>query len=169
MMPESVNAVLPYFCAGTVVKGFGRGSKQLGCPTANLPDEVVAKLPPSLPCGVYYGFAKVEGFPVEKSVMSLGWNPHFKNTKKTLETHVIREFPEDFYGSRLKVVLCGFLREMKSFSSLDELIDAIRSDIAESVEVLSREEYQNIRRLPFFADDAITSKGTLNNNNDTFA
>lgn len=24
---------LPYFCVGPVVKGFGRGSKDLGCPT----------------------------------------------------------------------------------------------------------------------------------------
>lgn len=24
---------LPYFCTGPIVKGFGRGSKELGCPT----------------------------------------------------------------------------------------------------------------------------------------
>lgn len=26
-------AYLPYFVAGEIVKGFGRGSKELGCPT----------------------------------------------------------------------------------------------------------------------------------------
>lgn len=27
------NSSLPHFCAGPIIKGFGRGSKELGCPT----------------------------------------------------------------------------------------------------------------------------------------
>ena len=35
----------PLFMEGEVVKGFGRGSKELGIPTANFNEQVVAKLP----------------------------------------------------------------------------------------------------------------------------
>ncbi len=51
---------------GLVVKGFGRGSKQLGIPTANYPDEVVEKLPVCFNQGVYYGWAQVDNGPVYK-------------------------------------------------------------------------------------------------------
>jgi FAD synthase len=33
----AVNKRLPFFLCDRVIKGFGRGSKQLGIPTANLP------------------------------------------------------------------------------------------------------------------------------------
>lgn len=52
--------VLPFFAQGTVVHGFGRGSKELGVPTANFPDDVVENLPDELTCGVYCGFASVD-------------------------------------------------------------------------------------------------------------
>ena len=49
---------LPLFIRGTVVKGFGRGSKELGCPTANFSEAVVDKLPKDLPNGIYFGLAQ---------------------------------------------------------------------------------------------------------------
>ena len=56
---------------GPVIRGFGRGSKTLGIPTANL-DPV--GLPDDLPPGVYFGWASVgSGAPVYKAVMSIGW------------------------------------------------------------------------------------------------
>lgn len=33
MPSDMVTSCLPYFCRGEVVKGFGRGSKELGIPT----------------------------------------------------------------------------------------------------------------------------------------
>ena len=36
-----------------------------------------------LPTGVYFGFAKVRG-QVHKMVMSCGWNPYYKNKKKSM-------------------------------------------------------------------------------------
>lgn len=54
-----IRAQLPFFARGTVVHGFGRGSKELGVPTANFPDDVVENLPEQLSCGVYCGFATV--------------------------------------------------------------------------------------------------------------
>ncbi|KAJ8036616.1 Riboflavin kinase [Holothuria leucospilota] len=57
---STMGECLPYFTKGKVVKGFGRGSKELGIPTANFPEEVVAKLPASFSTGVYFGWAKVD-------------------------------------------------------------------------------------------------------------
>lgn len=45
----------PIRLSGSVVTGFGRGSKQLGVPTANLPPEPLAAELKELPAGVYFG------------------------------------------------------------------------------------------------------------------
>ena len=131
---------LPALLKGPVVKGFGRGSKQLGVPTANFPEEVVAQLPP-LKQGVYFGWGLVEGDEVREMVMSLGFNPYYKNTKKSAETHILHQFPEDFYGRQLSICVLGFIRDMTDFHSLQELIDAIQGDIKAAKECLSSGEY----------------------------
>ncbi|KAH9368087.1 hypothetical protein HPB48_013725 [Haemaphysalis longicornis] len=51
-------------------------------------------------------------------VMSVGWNPYYKNEKKSMETHIMHKFDQDFYGSMLKVVVLGYLRNEKNFGSL---------------------------------------------------
>ncbi|KAL6740773.1 hypothetical protein Aduo_014095 [Ancylostoma duodenale] len=121
---------LPYFLRGRVVTGFGRGGKQLGCPTANIEEPVVEALPTDFPCGVFYGLARVDGQQVDNMVMSIGWNPQYQNKKKTLEVHLLRKFDKDFYGSMMDVLILGFIRPMAAFNSLDELRAAIASDIA---------------------------------------
>ena len=95
----------PYFAMGTVVKGFGRGSKELGVPTANFPEDFVDQLPPEYLEGVYYGWAQVDNGEVRKMVMSIGKNPYYNNTKRTMETYIIHEFKNDFYGSMLKILM----------------------------------------------------------------
>jgi len=85
-----------YFAVGKVVKDFRRGSKDLGIPTANFPDEV-NDLPVEINTGVHYGWAKVDNGPVHKMVMSTGWNLYFRNIKKSMETHIINYFVTDFY------------------------------------------------------------------------
>lgn len=74
----------PHYASGKVVKGFGRGNKQLGIPTANYPEENVASLPSQYVPGVYYGWAQINNGNVYKMVMSIGNNPHFNNEKKTM-------------------------------------------------------------------------------------
>ncbi|KAG7253993.1 hypothetical protein CRUP_015056, partial [Coryphaenoides rupestris] len=123
---------LPYFCRGEVVRGFGRGSKELGIPTANFPDSVVEFLPADIGTGIYYGWACVGTGEICKMVMSIGWNPFYKNTKKSMETHVIHTFKEDFYGETLSVVLVGYIRPERSFPSLEALIAAINDDIEQA-------------------------------------
>ena len=51
---------------------------------ANFPDEVVEDLPKEFKSGIYYGWATVDDGPIHKMVMSVGWNPHFQNTKRSM-------------------------------------------------------------------------------------
>ncbi|KAK7489945.1 hypothetical protein BaRGS_00018810 [Batillaria attramentaria] len=152
---------LPYFVEGPVVKGFGRGSKELGIPTANFPEDVVRKIPESLPCGVYYGWACVDSGPVLPMVMSVGWNPYYHNTVKTMETHILHDFKQDFYGSILKVILIGYIRPMEDYSSLDALIEAINSDIAIAKKELQSPEMLAFQSNNFFLGDLQNSSATI--------
>lgn len=121
-----------------VVRGFGRGSKELGIPTANLDMNELGEKGESLPTGIYYGLASIDGGDdLIECVTSVGWNPFYKNEKKAVEVHIMRTL-DDFYGSRLSVNLFGYLRDETSFSSVEELISCINSDIS-----LSMEELQN--------------------------
>ncbi|KAA0199329.1 hypothetical protein HAZT_HAZT009265 [Hyalella azteca] len=81
--------------------------------------------------GIYYGLAKVMDGPTYGMVMSVGWNPYYKNTKKSMfvccsqalvlqETHILHVFDEDFYGSWLRVVVLGYIRPELNFESLGE-------------------------------------------------
>lgn len=141
---------IPYFVKGIVVKGFGRGSKQLGIPTANFPIEVVKQLPECIKTGIYFGFATVDKSEVFKMVMSIGWNPYFQNTQKSMEIHIIHQFDEDFYGLEMKACILGFMRPEKSFDSLDALILAIHNDIEEAKRKLGEPEFEKYKMDVFF-------------------
>ncbi|XP_054576336.1 riboflavin kinase-like [Eptesicus fuscus] len=124
---------LLYFCRCKVMRGFGRGSKQLSIPTANFPEQVVDNLPSDVSIGIYYGLeASVGTGEVHKMVVSIGWNPYYKNMKKSIETHIMHTFKEDFYGEILNVAIAGYLRPEKNFDSLESLISAIQGDIEEA-------------------------------------
>lgn len=43
-------------------------------------------------------------------VMSIGWNPFFKNKERTAEPWILHEFEEPFYGQELRLVVCGYIR-----------------------------------------------------------
>jgi len=143
-------SVLPLFIRGSVVKGFGRGSKELGCPTANFSEAVVDKLPKDMPNGIYFGLAQVDGGEVHKMVLSMGWNPFYGNTKKSFETHIIHQFDNDFYGSELVVSVLGYLRPEKNFDSLDALKDAIWGDVDDAKRELERDEFASYRTHDMF-------------------
>ncbi|XP_061527780.1 riboflavin kinase isoform X1 [Phycodurus eques] len=151
---------LPYFCRGEVNRGFGRGSKELGIPTANFPDCVVEQLPADISTGIYYGWACVGNGDVHKMVMSIGWNPYYKNTKKSMETHVIHKFKEDFYGDTLSVVMVGYIRPERSYESLEALIAAINGDIAEAKVQLERPEHIKLRDDNFFTSHSSSSSSS---------
>ncbi|KAJ3649354.1 hypothetical protein Zmor_021118 [Zophobas morio] len=142
---------LPHFAKGEVIKGFGRGSKELGIPTANYDVDVVNNMPKEVEPGIYFGFAKVDQGPVYKMVMSVGWNPFYNNTQKSMEIYIIQKFDEDFYGKMLKVVMLGYLRPEKNFNSVDELIKAINNDVKEAEVKLDEEQFSKFKTHEFFS------------------
>ncbi|XP_025920142.1 riboflavin kinase [Apteryx rowi] len=148
--PPAAMRHLPYFCRGEVVKGFGRGSKELGIPTANFSEQVVESFPPDISTGIYYGWACVGNGDVHKMVLSIGWNPFYKNIKKSVETHIIHTFKEDFYGEMLSIVITGYIRPEKNFDSLEALISAIQEDIEEAKRQLDLPEHLKLKEDNFF-------------------
>jgi len=54
------------------------------CISANFEEDVVEKLPAEFECGIYCGWASVDNGSVYKMVMSVGFNPFYNNTKKTM-------------------------------------------------------------------------------------
>lgn len=149
--PAAVAAALPHYAQGPIVKGFGRGSTELGFPTANFADEVIEALPEALIGGIYWGLAQVDDGQVYDMVMSIGWNPFYENKKRAMETHIVHKFEEaDLYGRQLKVIILGFIRPEQNFDSLEALIDAIRKDIKEGKKRGSEESWAKYRADPCF-------------------
>ena len=102
-----------------MIKGFGRGSKELGIPTANFSEAVVESLPKDLETGIYFAWTHLENDnEIRKAVVSIGWNPYYANSKKSVETHIMWKYDEQFYGKWLKVLICGYMRPEKNYDSL---------------------------------------------------
>ncbi|KAK6264800.1 hypothetical protein SCA6_020234 [Theobroma cacao] len=125
---EGTLPIEPWYIGGPVIKGFGRGSKVLGIPTANLSTEGHSSLLSEHPSGVYFGWAGLSTRGVYKMVMSIGWNPYFNNAEKTVEPWLLHEFNEDFYGEELHLVIVGYIRPEVNFPSLESLIAKIQED-----------------------------------------
>ncbi|GJJ07356.1 hypothetical protein Clacol_001557 [Clathrus columnatus] len=112
----------PIRLAGTVQRGFGRGGKDLNCPTANMSEDSLDTLRPVSEPGIYYGYAQVlplangidiwteEDSKVRPMVMSLGWNPFYKNKRISAEIHIMHEYLSDFYNHPLRAIILGYIR-----------------------------------------------------------
>lgn len=137
---------------GEVTKGFGRGSTEIGCPTANFNEQVVEDLPSDFEAGIYFGWANISSEPnsVKKAVVSIGWNPYYKNTKKSVETHILHEYDDKFYGDWLKLLICGYIRPEANFNSLDELIQAIKGDVQHANDALDQDMFKEFQTDSFF-------------------
>ncbi|MBP3087820.1 bifunctional riboflavin kinase/FAD synthetase [Corynebacterium sp. sy017] len=124
-----------YSVSGQVVRGAGRGGKELGYPTANLyfPDSVA--LPQD---GVYAGFfqiiseAPIDGDMEKKTrypaAISVGHNPTFGDERRSVESFVLDK-DTDLYGHTVVVEFVEHIRGMKKFDSLSDLLDAIATDV----------------------------------------
>lgn len=144
----------PYKMEGKVISGFGRGSKELGIPTANLPvDDTLTPWIANIPSGVYFGYASLAlpsthpdhpssapsgAFTVFPMVMSIGYNPFYKNTVRSAEVHILHKFGRDFYDAHMRLLILGFIREEKDYKSLEALIDDINFDCEVAKKSLSR-------------------------------
>ena len=116
------------------------------------------------------GEAKAKGN-VWPMVMSIGWNPYYKNTKRSVvcptltslypfclpspsrqlphpdlqEVHILHHFPHDFYGAHMNLLICGFIRPEYDYVSKESLIEDIRTDIEVARKSLERERYRELR------------------------
>eukprot|EP00746_Dinoflagellata_sp_MGD_P009706 gnl/MRDRNA2_/MRDRNA2_119815_c0_seq1.p1 gnl/MRDRNA2_/MRDRNA2_119815_c0~~gnl/MRDRNA2_/MRDRNA2_119815_c0_seq1.p1 ORF type:complete len:196 (-),score=38.13 gnl/MRDRNA2_/MRDRNA2_119815_c0_seq1:177-764(-) len=154
--------------AAEVVHGFGRGSKTLGFPTANMKvcwdkkpeamdahEKEIYEWVSACTPGIYYAWAQVVDGPdkgVYKTAMSVGWNPTFTDVKaKTVEPWILHDYAEDFYGCELRLIICGFVREELKFDKFDELITAIREDGDFCSEALNDPGCASAASDPFFS------------------
>ena len=160
----------PLKFSGVVTKGFQRGSKLLGIPTANIPidnpdNKQQKEDVEELGTGIYFGWAKLfknkealvnnsknddeddDDFVnvTYKTVVSIGWNPYFKNKEKTIEPYIMHEFAEDFYGYYLQILLCGYLRPELDFTTMENLKKAIHDDIDLSKSLLNQSPYKEFQ------------------------
>ncbi|KAJ2936949.1 hypothetical protein H1R20_g136, partial [Candolleomyces eurysporus] len=162
-------APYPLQMEGKVISGFGRGSKELGIPTANLPvDDNLTPWIADIKSGVYFGWASLRlppshpnhpttssdttsttttalgahsGFSIYPMVMSIGYNPFYNNTVRSAEVHVLHEFEADFYGVEMRLLMTGFIREEKNYPKLEELIEDIKVDCDVARKSLDREAW----------------------------
>ena len=110
--------------SGVVEKGDQRG-RTLGMPTANLPVERHAGVPPE---GVYAGVVVRADGTRHPAAVSLGRRPTFyADSHELCEAHLL-DFSGDLYGEEVTVVLTHFLRGQERFDGLDALIAQMRAD-----------------------------------------
>ena len=117
-----------YTLAGMVIEN-RRIGRRIGFPTANIAPETNRVIPKD---GVYATVACVNGASY-CAVTNIGTNPTVHGDHLTIETHMI-DFDADIYGERLTVAFRKYLRGELMFSSLDELKEQIRLDIARAAE-----------------------------------
>ncbi|GIL73957.1 hypothetical protein Vretimale_5094 [Volvox reticuliferus] len=141
-LPPNYRLRTPLWLGGTVVRGFGRGSRQMGTPTANIDPAPLKRTLAAMPPGVYFGWAKLDApqgwpavdFNVHKAVLNIGSRPTVNRGGEapTVEVHILHEFQggQEFYGSHLEVLVIGFLRPEIKFNGLEALTARIRTDIA---------------------------------------
>ncbi|WRT65938.1 uncharacterized protein IL334_002889 [Kwoniella shivajii] len=216
--PDQPESPYPMKLEGSVTKGFGRGARFLGIPTANLPDTSLDPLNALNMTGIYYGFARIHPssstplpstyptpihsgpstpslqsgseqnpfgddisnealesiptitapYPPEQHaqrwskedekiwpmVMSVGWNPYFKNEKITAEVHIMHPFKADFYGHHMSVLVLGYIRPELDYVSKEALIQDIQTDVKVALNSLARPAYAELANDPFLTKES---------------
>ena len=52
-------------------------------------------------------------------VMSFGRNKYYKNTVPSAEVHVLHKFDDNFYGVDMRLLITGFIKEMRDYPTLE--------------------------------------------------
>lgn len=134
---ETANSYLGYnfMISGEVVKGKAIG-RTINYPTANLNLEETYKLVPKN--GVYIVESIIEGEKIF-GITSIGTNPTVGGAKKTIETYFL-DFNKDLYGKQITIEFLKFIRDEKTFESLELLRQAIIEDENIAKEYLTNRE-----------------------------
>ncbi len=108
---------------GKVVHGKQNGTC-MGIRTANIEIGEDITIPST---GVYITDTVVAGKKY-KSVTNIGYNPTFKGSRLTIETHIIG-FEANLYDNNIEIYFLKRLRDEIRFDSIDDLVNQIRLDI----------------------------------------
>ncbi len=120
-----------YSMSGTIVQGDGRG-RQIGFPTANIdPGEQLC--PPN---GVYAIRVKLAN-QLFDGVLNIGIRPTFNGTKLQVESHLF-EFNDTVYGETIEIYFIEKIRNERTFSNKQALVQQIHRDIAVANEILTQ-------------------------------
>ncbi|MET7440631.1 MULTISPECIES: bifunctional riboflavin kinase/FAD synthetase [unclassified Streptomyces] len=125
----------PHRVEGVVVRGAQRG-RELGFPTANVETLPHTAIPAD---GVYAGWLHAQG-EIMPAAISVGTNPQFDGTERTVEAYAIDRIGLDLYGLHVAVDFLAFVRGQARFDSIDELLVAIRDDVKRSRELIEAYE-----------------------------
>ncbi|GAA2636502.1 bifunctional riboflavin kinase/FAD synthetase [Streptomyces axinellae] len=114
----------PHRVEGIVVRGAQRG-RELGYPTANVETLPHTAIPAD---GVYAGWLTVRGEAMPAAI-SVGTNPQFEGTERTVEAYAIDRVDLDLYGLHVEVDFLEYIRGQEKFETLDALKDRMALDV----------------------------------------
>ncbi|MFJ6385534.1 bifunctional riboflavin kinase/FAD synthetase [Kitasatospora sp. NPDC092039] len=120
----------PHRVEGVVVRGAQRG-RELGYPTANVETVPHSAVPAD---GVYAGWLTADGERMPAAI-SVGTNPTFDGTARTVEAYAIDRVGLDLYGLHVAVDFLAYLRGMEKFDSIDALLDRMADDVKRAREL----------------------------------
>ncbi|MER5688751.1 bifunctional riboflavin kinase/FAD synthetase [Streptomyces sp. NPDC002205] len=122
----------PHRVEGIVVRGAQRG-REMGFPTANVETLPHTAIPAD---GVYAGWLNANG-EMMPAAISVGTNPQFDGTERTVEAYAIDRVGLDLYGLHVSVDFLAYVRGMAKFDSLDDLLVAIAADVKRAGELVA--------------------------------
>jgi riboflavin kinase/FMN adenylyltransferase len=128
----------PHRVEGVVVRGARRG-RELGFPTANLESGPYAAVPMD---GIYAGRLRCPGCAARggetewPAAISIGVNPTFGGSERTVEAYALDRDDLDLYGEHVSVDFVARLRDTVAFDSVGELVGQMRRDVDRAREIL---------------------------------
>jgi riboflavin kinase/FMN adenylyltransferase len=114
----------PHRVEGVVVRGAQRG-RELGFPTANVETLPHTAVPAD---GVYAGWLTAAGERMPAAI-SVGTNPQFDGTERTVEAYAIDRVGLELYGLHVTVDFLAYVRGQEKFDTIDSLLVAMADDV----------------------------------------
>lgn len=124
----------PHRVEGVVVTGERRG-RELGYPTANVDAGSDLAIPED---GVYAGWL-IDGHDRWPAAISVGTNPQFEGTSRTVEAYVLGRDDLDLYGHEVAVEFAEHIRGQQVFDSVEGLTTQMGRDVAQAQRITSEE------------------------------
>ena len=121
----------PHRVEGVVVRGAQRG-RELGYPTANVETLPHTAIPAD---GVYAGWLEVDGESMPAAI-SVGTNPQFDGTERTVEAYAIDRVGLELYGLHVAVEFLAYLRGQEKFDTIDALLERMADDVKRARELV---------------------------------